>query len=1731
MAEMRRMRVPWRSMLLVAVTASLSAPVRAEDAPPVAQGASTGYELALHGALETELGQEVRLFGVAYTVDGLAALREGRGLAIEARITVWRSDGNGRETISRASTTAGADGRFSIAVPVPARSLASPRVELTVSRPGQPGRTFEYGLQTELPHQMDLLLDRRRYQPGEKVRVWLRATDVRGRAPLANATIRLTMLDQSGRPAAERTETTSAAGVASTEIELPESAGDGSWQLQAELTDGGHAPMADRYFEVTRRTVERLQASMELDQDLVRPGERLTGRVTVRTPSGAPVRGARVEVRVRGASEPLVLRSNADGAAPFATQAPAFLSGEVATEMIEARVVHPAHGTIRAQASYLLARVQWRVEVTPEAGAVIPEVDHQLFLTVSDPMGRPIGAGTTVTVRGEGLLGAGGEAEATTDARGLAVVEIRLPRGAASRRREGACAGSVATSLEVEVEAAPPVTARLCVAVAPEAKVLIRADDAVVEPGAELGVSVQRRPDVARRPVLVEALWSGRAVAWSWIPAGRTSGAVEVPANVRGLVLFRARPVLDSDRRRPLDEPGATALDEGSLTAALARPADAYSLAVDPARELWRVRQEAEIHLRASQAPRRGWAALLARDEAAHGGEEPWVLHWIRQDLRAAASAPDTPDNERFLRVALAGTVSPDGEQAEPPPLIVPPWQSGRSGSYTSHRAVSLGVLRDPVARREELIRRGMSPAMRALEAAVSGLGPGDGERRGIVRTRGRRVEFDPEVISHLIAANRLNRESARTLGGELLTVAMITGADPSFTFDSVARRVARARLVTLLQGLQRLADPENPNAARAIAGEPPERWLSKMVQLEMISPETLVDPWGRSFAFRRTGAGRDPVVVISERAVDYELVSPGPDGVLGNGDDVRDPFERAVEAETPYAVASGEDRLMEQLSRIAPGPRVLEAMAQAYRRLGLAAREERRRGPVEATASEDDGAFGMELDETREEAGGGGFARRARAPARPMATVAPSEQMMPEAGAEPMADAAPPPPPEPPMRQLALVQAGPAAAAAALIREDFPATLFFVAEVPLDDQGQAEVEVPLADALTTYRLEAISWTASGWVTSASGRIRVDQEAMVDAPVPPFATVGDLIRLPVRVANRTGEPIAAQVTIEAEGDLALGDLPPRQVEVPPNDAVEVLYDVRLGAPGEGALVIRAVRAGSEAPLDAVRRPLAVLEDARLARERREVLLEAGDGLRIEVPSQASPRGPGELRLAVGSALFGDPAVWGRELGQEGQLWAAWALTVAGRDLPEVMAGEALSLLPEGGDERWHWSGNLAALALSALWRDDRMSDAMVSAGLMTLSEDLPAESAIDDYAAEDETFALLLLALAPALSDADRRSAVAEDLRRLEARLRDIVSSQAARATEAPTFWALAAASLGLSGRGEDRALATEMLRRAARHVIQVGDEAWLESPQTDGTALPRIEPTSLLALARVAIEGDRQGALTLLKSLVRLARHAERWPFRARALAAAAASRLAGGPSAGQVQVSLDGRPVEVRREEGLVVAVLEGLGRPGAHTIDVQMGRGEVALAWLDVQYGLPWSVEPRREAPVDLEWTGEVGARDGRAGLLLSVRNRGARIMTRPTVEIEVPAGTELDEYTRDRLAELLAEPASQDGRTLRLVLRPLAPGGYVRVPLPLRWSLSGTLIGLGTTVWDDRGPSSVQDLPVQILPSRGVEIADRGEVPTQPDAEASPMPRPPPPPPIRPLDPLGLEEVTR
>jgi len=104
----------------------------------------------------------------------------------------------------------------------------------------------------------------------------------------------------------------------------------------------------------------------------------------------------------------------------------------------------------------------------------------------------------------------------------------------------------------------------------------------------------------------------------------------------------------------------------------------------------------------------------------------------------------------------------------------------------------------------------------------------------------------------------------------------------------------------------------------------------------------------------------------------------------------------------------------------------------------------------------------------------------------------------------------------------------------------------------------------------------------------------------------------------------------------------------------------------------------------------------------------------------------------------------------------------------------------------------------------------------------------------------------------------------------------------------------------------------------------------------------------------------------------------------------------------------------------------------------------------------------------------------------------------VLAAPRVLIELPAGAELDLPARGELSARTAGNPTVAGRTLELRLRALAPSGFVRIPVRLRWSVGGSLRGLGVTA----AVSDEVDAPATVVPSRVVVIPDRGEEPAAP-----------------------------
>ena len=190
--------------------------------------------------------------------------------------------------------------------------------------------------------------------------------------------------------------------------------------------------------------------------------------------------------------------------------------------------------------------------------------------------------------------------------------------------------------------------------------------------------------------------------------------------------------------------------------------------------------------------------------------------------------------------------------------------------------------------------------------------------------------------------------------------------------------------------------------------------------------------------------------------------------------------------------------------------------------------------------------------------------------------------------------------------------------------------------------------------------------------------------------------------------------------------------------------------------------------------------------------------------------------------------------------------------------------------------------------------------------------------------------------------------------------------------------------------------------------------------------------------------------------------------------------------PSDGVVVV--DGRERAVQDAAGGARFSDALLAAPGHHVVQVSIERGAIVHARVRATYGLPWE-STEVVGPVTLSIEGESGALDGVATFVLVVRNRTPRTITAPIVEIDLPTGAELPDAAQRTLRSASRTAPTRSGDLLTLTLAAMPPGAERRIPLPFRWSVAGTLPGLGVVAYASDRTEQVSVLPPRVLTIRG------------------------------------------
>ena len=258
----------------------------------------------------------------------------------------------------------------------------------------------------------------------------------------------------------------------------------------------------------------------------------------------------------------------------------------------------------------------------------------------------------------------------------------------------------------------------------------------------------------------------------------------------------------------------------------------------------------------------------------------------------------------------------------------------------------------------------------------------------------------------------------------------------------------------------------------------------------------------------------------------------------------------------------------------------------------------------------------------------------------------------------------APPPPPAAPMPETASLamadkkSVGPTGGATTpmldpnvamnqpvSLRTLFAATAYFNPEVVLGDDGMAEIEIPMPENLTTFRVMAVAVDPGDpdQFGSASAQVKVRKPIMLRPSMPRFANFGDSFQGSVMVDNQTDADQAIVVgtrgtNVQFKGDTTV------PIEVPAGQSREVRFPMAVDRVGTMRLQFAALSNGGR---DATELSLPVLYPATRQAFADYGVTDASVSRAIKVPEGMLP-GFGGLEVSLSStALTGleDAVEW------------------------------------------------------------------------------------------------------------------------------------------------------------------------------------------------------------------------------------------------------------------------------------------------------------------------------------------------------------------------------------------------------------------------------------------------------------------------------------------------------
>jgi len=133
------------------------------------------------------------------------------------------------------------------------------------------------------------------------------------------------------------------------------------------------------------------------------------------------------------------------------------------------------------------------------------------------------------------------------------------------------------------------------------------------------------------------------------------------------------------------------------------------------------------------------------------------------------------------------------------------------------------------------------------------------------------------------------------------------------------------------------------------------------------------------------------------------------------------------------------------------------------------------------------------------------------------------------------------------------------------MTRELFDTLVFWKGVVALDDQGEAQVQFPLNDSLTSFRIVAIAQGGEGLFGTGGTTIQTSQDLMILPGLPPLVREEDRFRAGFTLRNASQRPMKIEARLSIKEYKDQKALAPVQESLLPGEAREIGWEVVVPA--------------------------------------------------------------------------------------------------------------------------------------------------------------------------------------------------------------------------------------------------------------------------------------------------------------------------------------------------------------------------------------------------------------------------------------------------------------------------------------------------------------------------------------------------------------------------------------